>query len=187
MDRLLTVTSRASWRRWLSRHHANATEIWLIFFKRHTGMPSIAYVDAVEEALCFGWIDSLIQRIDDDRYARKFTPRRSDAAWSASNRTRLAKLIAQGRMTAAGLAKVPHCRSEDPPGTPPAREPSLPVRLRRLLSGNRRAWESFRGLAPSHRRRYVRWIVAAKRPETQERRLRKAIGLLARGEKLGMK
>src|SRR5438045_2062466 len=90
----LAASTPAQWRRWLSANHLRESEIWLIFHKRHTGRPTIAYEDAVDEALCFGWIDSLIRRIDDDRYARKFTPRKLDSRWSTANRKRYARLKA---------------------------------------------------------------------------------------------
>src|SRR5713101_7800533 len=86
------------WRAWLAAHHASETEIWLICHKQHTGRPSVDYLDALDEALCFGWIDSLIKRIDDDRYARKFTPRKPGSKWSAINRKRYADLEAAGRL-----------------------------------------------------------------------------------------
>src|SRR6516225_3812247 len=97
--RTLDVSTSVRWRAWLLRHHQGGSEIWLVFHKRHTGRPSIAYDDAVDEALCFGWIDSLIRRLDNARYARKFTPRRRDSRWSSANRRRYAQLFASGRLT----------------------------------------------------------------------------------------
>ena len=82
----LRVTDRARWRAWLEENHSSETEVWVVFYKKHTGEPSIAYDEAVEEALCFGWIDGVIQRIDDDRYGRRFTPRRDGSSWSAINK-----------------------------------------------------------------------------------------------------
>ncbi len=102
----LYVSTREEWRAWLEQHHQGESEVWLIYYKAHTGQPSIPYEDSVEEALCFGWIDSIIQKLDEDRYARKFTPRTNTARWSEPNRRRVAKLIREGRMTAAGLAKI---------------------------------------------------------------------------------
>jgi uncharacterized protein YdeI (YjbR/CyaY-like superfamily) len=104
---LLHVTSRDAWRAWLARHHDTKTEIWLVFHKKHTGQPGVAYGDAVEEALCFGWIDSIVRRLDEDRYAQKFTPRKPKSNWSDSNLRRFARMVGEGRMTAAGLAKGP--------------------------------------------------------------------------------
>ena len=96
------VRNRQAWRKWLEEHHASCSEIWLVFHKRHTGITSVLYDDAVEEALCFGWIDSLVRRLDDDRYARKFTPRKANSRWSTSNRRRYAELEARGLLAAQG-------------------------------------------------------------------------------------
>src|SRR5213075_2717902 len=92
----LDVHSRAQWRAWLEKHHDSESEVWLVFYKLHTGRKSPPYEDAVEEALCFGWVDSLVRRLDDDRFARKFTPRKPDSKWSSINRRRYADLQARG-------------------------------------------------------------------------------------------
>ena len=99
----LDVGSRQEWRAWLEGHHDTVSEIWLVFHKRHTGVQSIAYNDAVEEALCFGWVDSLIRRLDGARYARKFTPRKPDSRWSTTNRRRYADLESRGLLAEAGF------------------------------------------------------------------------------------
>ncbi len=182
-DPLLAATSRDEWRAWLAAHHATASEVWLVFFKKHTGQPRVAYAEAVEEALCFGWIDSIVRRLDDERYAQKFTRRKPGSQWSASNLERIERLIAQGRMTPAGLAMV------DPDAKPPKRFESgdeLPAEVAVALRQSPRAWENFQNLAPSYRRDYVRWITEAKRPETRQRRLQKALELLAANQRLGM-
>src|SRR6516225_5280720 len=111
----LDVRTRPDWRQWLQEHHDSESEIWLVFHKRHTAEPSLGYDDAVEEALCFGWIDSLIRRLDDDRYARKFTPRKADSAWSTINQRRYADLKARGLLAAPGLERAPTGRSGDAP------------------------------------------------------------------------
>lgn len=99
-------TSRDQWRAWLEKNHRRLAGIWMIFFKKHTGKKSISYDDAVEEALCFGWVDSLVRRLDEERYIQKFTPRKEKSTWSKSNKDRMEKLIKQGCMTEAGLAKI---------------------------------------------------------------------------------
>ena len=88
----LHVRTLDQWRDWLAEHHASESELWLIFYKRNTGVPSIEYKDALDEALCFGWVDSLVKRLDDHRYARKFTPRKAKSRWSSVNRQRYAEL-----------------------------------------------------------------------------------------------
>src|SRR5215472_11792213 len=111
----LDVRSRQQWRKWLQEHHASESVIWLVFYKRHAAETSIPYDDAVEEALCFGWIDSIVRRLDDDRYARKFTPRKPDSRWSTANRNRYAELKAAGRLTSAGIKLCPTDRDGDAP------------------------------------------------------------------------
>jgi uncharacterized protein YdeI (YjbR/CyaY-like superfamily) len=110
----LYLTKRSQWRRWLEKHHATEKEVWLLCYKKHTGRPTLPYEDSVEEALCFGWIDSMVRRIDDEAYAQKFSPRRSKSPWTALNLQRVRKLIDQGRMTDAGLAKVDAALLHDP-------------------------------------------------------------------------
>ena len=102
----LYVTNRDEWRDWLAKHGQSETEVWLIYYKKDSGRPRIPYDDAVEEALCFGWIDSIVKRMDDEKFAQKFTPRRDSSRWSALNTQRVRKLMREGRMTEAGLAKL---------------------------------------------------------------------------------
>ena len=173
------------WRRGLAEHHASDSEIWLVFHKRHTGRASIGYDDAVEEALCFGWIDSIIKRLDEARYARKFTPRKPDSKWSASNRKRYAQLRTSGRLMPAGLERAPTAGSGYAPRPPTASK--LPRYIEQALRARPAAWSYFERLAPSYRRMYIGWIDSAKQQETKQRRLREAVGLLATGKKLGLK
>ena len=175
------------WREWLTEHHDSECEVWLIFHKVHTGMASIAYQDALDEALCSGWVDSLVKRLDDRRYARKFTPRREDSRWSTTNRKRYAALKASGRLKPAGINRAPTNHSYD--RLPPRfKMPSkLPPYIQTALRKRPEAMRYFEALAPSHRRRYVGWIESAKHEETKARRLREAIRLLAAGKVLGLK
>jgi uncharacterized protein YdeI (YjbR/CyaY-like superfamily) len=182
--RTLDVRTREDWRKWLADHHASELEVWLIYHKQHTGVPSVDYMDSVDEALCFGWIDSLIRRIDEERYARKFTPRKPDSKWSTTNRKRYAELKAGGRLMRAGLDRPPTHRSGDAPRPSIA---TLPPYIQEALGKNPAAWKFFQTLAPSYRRLYVAWIDSAKQHETKVRRLQQATGLLAQGKKLGLK
>ncbi len=172
------------WRKWLAEHHDSESEVWLIFHKQHTGVESIDYLDAVDEALCFGWVDSLIRRIDDARYARKFTPRKPDSKWSTANRKRFAELKAGGRLMPAGLDRPPTNRSGDAPRPSISK---LPPYLQEALTKNPLAKRFFDNLAPSYRRLYIGWIDSAKQHDTKVRRLQEAVRLLAAGRKLGMK
>jgi uncharacterized protein YdeI (YjbR/CyaY-like superfamily) len=179
----LEVTNRRQWRAWLTEHHASSPGIWFVFYKAHTGVKSIPLEEMVREALCFGWIDSLVKRLDDDRYAVKVTPRKPTSKWSDINRKRWAELKEDGRLAAAGLAAAPTSNTYAPRPVIPI----LPVYIAKALKANPNAWKFFRELAPTHRRNYVVWIHMAKRPETRARRIRESIALLAAGKKLGLK
>lgn len=179
----LDIRTRRQWRAWLAKHHTSSPGIWLAFYKRHTGVKSIPYEDAVREALCFGWIDSLIKRLDDDRYAIKVTPRQPTSKWSPMNRRRWTELKAAGVLAPAGLAAAP---TENTYGPKPI-VPDLPIYIAKAIKSNPTAWKFFRALPPRERRNFVVWIHIAKRPETRERRLRESVDLLAAGQRLGLK
>jgi uncharacterized protein YdeI (YjbR/CyaY-like superfamily) len=182
----LEMGSRRAWRRWLERHHGSSAGVWLVFHKQHTRVASVPYDDAVREALCFGWIDSLVKRLDEDRFARKFTPRKPGSAWSAINLKRWAELEAAGQLTSAGLAASPEGA---PRAVPPSRAdiPALPDYIAKALESDRKARTFFEDLPPGERRRIVGWIHTAKRADTKERRIREALRLLAEGRRLGLK
>ena len=146
-------------------------------------MKSLPYEDAVREALCFGWIDSLIKRLDDDRYAFKVTPRKPTSKWSDINRRRWMELKAAGLLTAAGLEAAP---TENTYAPRPV-IPDLPDYIAKAIKADAKAWKFFRDLAPTYRRDFVVWIHMAKRPETRERRICESLALFAAGKKLGLK
>jgi uncharacterized protein YdeI (YjbR/CyaY-like superfamily) len=174
----------------LAENHDKAESgIWLVFFKRQTGRPSIEYEESVEEALCFGWIDSIIKRIDEEKYCRKFTPRKSGSRWSNTNRKRAEKVIKEGRMTEFGLAKIEAAKrsgswEKDPR---PVINMDIPSDLSEALERNRKAKDFFEKLAPTYQKHFIGWIVTARRDETKAKRLKESMALLARGEKLGLK
>jgi uncharacterized protein YdeI (YjbR/CyaY-like superfamily) len=179
----LEVASRRQWRAWLTKNHASSPGVWLVFYKAHTGIKSIPYEEMVREALCFGWIDSLVKRLDDERYALKVTPRKPTSKWSDLNRNRWLELQAAGLLTSAGLAAAPTNNTYAPRPV----IPELPAYIAKALKANARAWKFFRQLAPTYRRDFVMWIHIAKRPETRARRIRESLSLLAAGKKLGLK
>jgi uncharacterized protein YdeI (YjbR/CyaY-like superfamily) len=179
---LLEVRTARQWRAWLAKHHASSPGVWILCHKEHTGVRSVPYEDLVREALCFGWIDSLVRRLDDRCYVRKVTPRRPTSKWSDSNRTRWAELKAGGRLAAAGLAAPPTDNSYERPVVP-----VLPAYIARAFKANATAWAFFKKLAPTHRRYFVGWIHTAKLPETREKRIRESIALLAAGKTIGLK
>lgn len=179
----IDLRTREEWRRWLAAHHASSPGIWLVRHKQHTGVASMSYEELVREALCFGWIDSLIRRLDDDRYAVKVTPRRPTSKWSDANRERWQELRAAGLLAAAGLAAAPTGHRYAPKPT----IPDLPSYLAQALQAVPEAWAFFETLSASNRRHFVLWIDTAKRPETRARRIREAIELLTARRKLGLR
>lgn len=188
--RSLEVKDRSEWRAWLAANHNTESEVWLVYYKKETGIPSIAYNGSVEEALCFGWVDSIIKRIDDQKYARKFTPRKPESRWSPSNTRRVEKLIAAGQMTEHGLALVEAAKqsgSWDNPVTKPELDFTIPDAFAQALAQNPQAKQTFETLAPTYQKQYLAWIITAKRPETKARRIAESIRLLAEGRKLGLR
>ena len=180
---MLEVRNRREWRAWLKQHHASTAGVWLVFHKSHTGVKSMLYEDTVREALCFGWIDSLIKRLDEDRYALKLTPRKPTSKWSALNRRRWQELKAADLLTPAGLAAAP----TDNAYAPKPAIPTLPSYIAKAIRANANAWAFFRKLPSRERRNFVVWIHTAKQQETRERRIRESIDLLAAEKRLGLK
>jgi uncharacterized protein YdeI (YjbR/CyaY-like superfamily) len=185
----LYVKSREELRDWLCRHHDKSNGIWLVFYKKHTGKSTLKYDEAVEEALCFGWIDSIIKKIDDEKYVRKITPRKADSRWSELNKKRAAKLRMQGLMTEAGIAKVKEAEASGlwSKSSRSQIAHDIPKELESALAKNRKAKDFFDQLAPSYKKQFIGWIAVAKRQETKCLRVGESITLLEQGKKLGMK
>lgn len=177
---------RSQWRKWLEKNHTKQKEIWLIFYKKHTGKLRVSYNDAVEEALCFGWIDSTVKRIDDEKFCQKFTPRNHKSGWSELNIMRVKKLVKEGIMTDAGMVKFKPDNIITPTRSINIDEKDIPSFILKALKKSPSALEKFNKLAPSHKRNYLRWITEAKREETRQRRLDKAVKMLCKGEVLGI-
>jgi len=184
-----TPRSREQWRNWLEKNHAIETEVWFVFLKQHTGRPSVSYNEAVEEALCFGWIDGVKRSVDEDRYMHRFTPRKADSRWSKSNKERAQRLLKAGQIAPAGMKSIELARKNGRWAEPVSarKKFSMPPELNAQFKRNKKAAVFFDSLAPSYQQQYVAWIATAKRPETKKRRLDEAIRLLTRGEKLGMR
>lgn len=186
----LYFPDRSRWRKWLIKNHDKEKNgIWLGFYKKGTNKPSLEYEQAVEEAICFGWIDSIIKKIDEAKYVRKFTPRKADSFWSQLNKKRVGRMIKQGLMTEAGLAKINVAKetglwNKDPRPKIPH---DIPDEFAAALAKNKKAKENFDKLALTYRRHYIGWIVTAKRDQTQKRRIAESIALLKQGKKLGLK
>jgi len=182
------AADRAAWREWLAAHHGEASVVWLLIHKKHVEEPSVTYDEAVEEALCWGWIDGLTNRWDERSYALRFTPRKPGSVWSESNVARVERVIAKGLMTPAGQALVDEAKRR---GTwdeaASGRLDVTPPDLEEALATDPAALARWRAWAPSHRRPYVYWVLDAKRPETRERRAAEVARRAAAGLKPGEK
>jgi len=180
--------NRAQWRAWLEKHHASESGIWLVYFKKHTGKPTVVYEEAVQEALCFGWIDSLVKRIDDRRYKQKYTPRRAKSTWSPANKKRVALLVDGGLMTPAGQAKIEAAKRDGSWNSLDElyRDDTVPEELHAALAENDTARRNFEKLAPSHLRQYLAWLQSAKRPATREKRIGEIVARVAANRKPGI-
>jgi uncharacterized protein YdeI (YjbR/CyaY-like superfamily) len=166
----------AAWRRWLERNHDTEKEIWLAFAKKGSGKTTLTYEEALDEALCFGWIDTLVKRLDDDYYQQRFVPRKASSKWSAVNLKKFAALEKAGRMTDAGRAAKP--AGVKPPPRRFESGDEIPPFIAAELALHPVAQEFWNEIPPSHRRNYIRWITEAKQEETRRRRLDKAIAAL---------
>lgn len=171
-DQSMTFASREEWRAWLEEHHANEREAWLIHAKKKAAQQTVTYEEAVEEALCFGWIDGLLRRIDSERYALRYSPRRRRSVWSQSNKLRVEKLIQEGRMTPAGLAKIAEARESGEWDAATAREDvsAIPADLVQELE-RRGAWAAFDQWSVSRKKQMLYWLSSARRLETRRRRI----------------
>ena len=190
-EKRITPRNQHAWRRWLAASHGTVPEVWVVFYKktvRRPGRPALTYEQAVEQAICFGWIDGLKRRVDDERYAHRFTPRKPDSRWSESNRVRLERMRCQGLMTPAGeeavAASIRSGAWDKPASSAPV---EAPEELITALKSDPQARSGWATLPPSERRRYEVWIGLAKREETRARRLAESLTRLRRGEKLGMR
>jgi len=175
---------RAAWTAWLERHHTTAQEVSLVFLRKSTGEPTITYAEAVEEALCFGWIDGVKHKLDDERYTHRFTPRRAGSAWSQINKQRIAALDAAGKLRPAGRAAIAEARAAgtwDKPARP-AMPAEMPGELTAALRANPTAQAAFAKLPPGHQRQWQQYVHQAKQAETRVRRAEKAAARLATGK-----
>ena len=185
----LYIKSRAEWRDWLSGKHDKESEVWLVFFRKGTRRVSIDYDASVEEALCFGWIDSIIKKLDETRYARKYTPRKDNSRWSALNKKRVEKMKKKGQMTEFGEQKIKAAKRLGNWNniTMPQLSFKMDAEFEDALGRNPKARIYFESLAQTYQKQYMGWIEVAKRPETKKKRIKESIFLLEKGEKLGLK
>jgi uncharacterized protein YdeI (YjbR/CyaY-like superfamily) len=183
----LYVANRKDWRQWLRKNHKTKNGIWLIYYKKHTKKPRISYDDAVEEALCYGWIDSIVKRIDDEKYAQKYTPSNPGSKWSKLNIKRAKKMIRQKKMTKTGHILFREVKSKELSKTREITQGlAIPFDLLSALARNKRALYNFNNLAKSYKNLYIRYIEDAKKKETRARRIKRVVDLAAKNIKSTM-
>jgi len=185
----LYVESLSEWGAWLQENRVSSPGVWLVFYKKGSGKPALTYEEAIEEALCHGWIDSIIKKVDAECYLRKFTPRNDDSRWSDLNKKRVEKLIHENRMTEYGLAKVEIAKKNGAWDTPdqPRIQFEMPGEFQQAMEINIKAREFFNSLTKTEQKQYITWIASAKRSETREKRIKESLDLLAVGQKLGLR
>ncbi len=180
----------SAWENWLEKNHQTEQELWVVYYKKHTKKPTVSYEDSVRTALCYGWIDSLVKRLDEDRYARKFNPRKKNSLWSESNKKRVSELLKDGKMKTAGIELVEFAKQNgnwDKVVTKPEIDYTMPKEFQNELKRNPQAEDYFNQLNIRHQKEYLVWIIMAKRKETRERRIKESIRLLSNNQKLGLK
>ncbi|MCB2376525.1 YdeI/OmpD-associated family protein [Hymenobacter sp. BT635] len=172
--------TRAEWRQWLAENHASSPGVWFTYFKKESGQSRVGYAEAVEEALCFGWIDSLPRKLDADRTQLLFTPRKPKSGWSKVNKERLVRLEAAGLLEPSGLAAIAKAKLNGSWESLDAAEAGLvPPDLAAALAAEPLAAQHFSAFSPSSRKMLLSWVLAAKRPETRARRVAETVRLAA--------
>lgn len=183
LGKTLYIINRKQWRSWLAKNNTKEKEIWLIYYRKSSGEKRIPYNDAVEEALCYGWIDSIMKRVDEKRFAQRFTPRRPDSILSQMNKERIHKLIKQKKMTAKGLIAVKHAFD----GSLKNSKCVVKADILKSLKEDKKTWENFQKFSESYKRIRIEWIEGARtRPELFKKRLGYFLKMTAKNKKYGM-
>jgi uncharacterized protein YdeI (YjbR/CyaY-like superfamily) len=178
---LVQPRSRSAWRAWLQKHHDSSSGVWLVYAKKHTGIPSLSYADAVEEALCFGWIDSLVHPVDDSLYKQIFTPRKPSSAWSALNKKRVEKLIGAREMTTAGMKMIELAKTSGTWDTHAETDVlTMPPELRKALNANAAAKKNWPTYTVSQQKAFLRMVDGAKTAETRAKRVARVLDIVGR-------
>lgn len=191
IGKTLYARNRREWRAWLSKNHKTAGEIWLIYYNKASGKPRIPYNDAVEEALCYGWIDSIVKKYDKERAAQRFSPRNPKSNWSETNIERVRRLIKEGRMTKAGLAvfndRTGVLTGKMKTGKDGKRRLVIPADILRALKKDKTVWQNFQKFPESYKRIRIGWIDASRnRQEAFNQRLRYFLKMTAKNKRFGM-
>jgi uncharacterized protein YdeI (YjbR/CyaY-like superfamily) len=187
-EKALHFKDRQEWRKWMEENSENTAEIWLIHYKKGSSNVSISHNDAVEEALCFGWIDGKLKSIDGDKFILRYSPRKANSVWSRINKVKAEQLIAQGKMTGAGLIKIEEAKKNgnwDKAYTNRTKD-EMPDDLENSLKEDSTAWCNFMNFANSYRNMYVGWVNSSKTEETRKRRIAEVVKRSALSRKPGI-
>ncbi len=187
VGKTLYITNRKQWRSWLSKHHKTSGDIWLVYYKKSSGKRRIPYNHAVEEALCYGWIDSLTKPWNAESWVQRFSPRRKRSPLSEMNKERVRRLIKAGKMTRYGLESIHHHMDNRTPKSPKLKKFVLPDDILLALKADPAVWKHFKRFPQSYKRIRVGWIDGSRnRPDFFAQRLRYFIKMTARNKKFGM-
>jgi len=176
------------WRTWLQQNHAEKNAIWLTHYKKNSGKTGISYDEALEEALCYGWIDGKLKKLDDEKYIIRYSPRKAKSVWSKLNKDKVEQLIESGKMTEAGLAKIEEAKSNGYWNSAYTNKKTdeLPLDLKNALIQDKDAWHHFQRFANSYRNTYIGWVNMAKSEETKKRRISEVVKRSSLNKKPGM-
>lgn len=165
--------NRNELRKWLGKNHSKQNVLWILFYKVHTNKKCVRYAEAVEEALCFGWIDGILKRIDDEKHAQRFTPRKSKSIWSKVNKERAKRMIDAGKMTDAGLAKIKEAKKSGWWYNAYTTQDNyiMSAEMKKVLMSDKEAWKNFQSFGKSYQNTYIFWVNYAKREETKLKRI----------------
>jgi uncharacterized protein YdeI (YjbR/CyaY-like superfamily) len=189
LNNALVFENKKEWRKWLENNHNKFKEIWLIHYKKSSNKKGINHYDAVEEALCFGWIDSTLKKIDEERYILRYTPRKEKSVWSKINKEKAEKMILNGKMTQSGLEKIKLAKKHDLWNTAYTNKvkEKIPSDLKKVLLLDKVAWINFQNFANSYRNRYIGWINNAKTKMTRTKRISEVVKRSKENKKPGIK
>ena len=185
MDEALNFQTREDWRDWLSKNHAITSSVWLLFYKKAVKKKDIKLEEAVEEAICFGWIDGKLKRVDEERFMLRFSTRKDKSAWSQINKQRAEKLIANHKMTINGLVKIEQAKKSgqwEKAYTNKTKD-KLPADLREILKKDEKAFDNFQHFASTYQNMYIGWVNSAKNIETRKKRIDKVAEQALRNKK----
>lgn len=177
--------NRKEWRRWLSKNHKKENKVNLIKYKKHTGKPSLTSKEAMEEAICFGWIDTTMKRLDEEKYMQRFSKRTGNSRWSKNTLRYGKNLIEQGKMAKAGLEAYKKGLKKKPLDHKLRKNPRTPGDLTKELDKNKKAKQNFMDMAPSYKRFYIWWIENAKKSDTRKRRIKQVVERVKENKKFG--